>query len=91
MRFPSGGMIELCEDFSFAMKPGEAIRISGEGVGEYLDGDVALQSRVAGAIDLAHSASAERGENFVRPESAPRLECHRVLPSMIAVRRQDVA
>jgi hypothetical protein len=34
----------------------DAIRIRGDGVGENLDGDVALQLRVVCAIDLAHPA-----------------------------------
>jgi hypothetical protein len=36
-----------------------------------LDGDVAVQPRVARAIDLAHAAGTERGEDFVRAETRP--------------------
>ena len=36
------------------------------------DGDVAIKTGVAGTIDLAHTASAEAAENFVRAELGAR-------------------
>jgi hypothetical protein len=47
------------------LKTGHAVGITSEGRWQDLDGDVALQPRVAGAIDLAHSAGAEHGFDFV--------------------------
>ena len=36
---------------------------------KHLDRDVAIQLRIARAIDLAHSPSAEGGEDFVRTDA----------------------
>ena len=43
--------------------------IAGEGFGQDLERDVAIQLRVARAIHLAHAARAERGKDFVRAEA----------------------
>ena len=42
---------------------------SANDVGQDLERDVAIQLRVARAIDLAHAAGAEGGEDFVRAEA----------------------
>ena len=39
-------------------------------VGQDLDRDVAIQLRVARAIDLAHAAGADRHDDFVRAEAS---------------------
>ena len=38
-------------------------------LGQDLDGDVAIEPRVAGAIDLAHAACPQGGEDLVRAEA----------------------
>jgi hypothetical protein len=43
---------------------------------ENLDGDVAAEPRVAGAIDLAHSACADGRDDLVRTETAARGQRH---------------
>src|SRR5262249_24133206 len=48
----------------------DALDIGREHVGQNLDCDVAPKFRVAGAVDLAHSAFAELVEDVIRPESA---------------------
>src|SRR5262249_44420222 len=48
---------------------GEAARGVGARFGEHLDGDVAMQPRVARAIDLAHPAGAHRARDHERTES----------------------
>ena len=50
--------------------------IRGQIGGQNLDGYVALQPRIAGAIHLAHATGAERRDNFVRTEFSPRREPH---------------
>ena len=37
--------------------------------GQDLDGDRAIEAGVAGLVDLAHAAGADRGLDFVRPEA----------------------
>ena len=58
--------------------PGDPDR--SEALGEYLQGDVALQARVAGTIDLPHPARADQGENFVRARPRAHAEAHREVP-----------
>ena len=54
------GMVQRREHLRFALKPGEAIGIAGERVGQDLQRDVAIQLRIARAIHLAHAALADR-------------------------------
>ena len=44
--------------------------------GQDFERHLAVQVRVAGAIHLAHAARAERGDNFIRPESGSGLQGH---------------
>jgi len=53
---------------SFLGEALQAVRIGGETRGENLDGDIAIQAGVAGAVDFAHAASADGGLNVVRAE-----------------------
>ncbi len=64
------------ERFRLPLEANEAVRISGEELGEDLDGDVAIEPGVARAIDLAHAAGAERSNDGVRPEAGPCREGH---------------
>jgi hypothetical protein len=68
------GMIERGQDFGLALQASDAIGILREGGGQDLDRDVALQARVAGTIDLAHSAGADHRLDFVRTEARSALE-----------------
>ena len=64
-----------------ALEPRAAIGIAGEDGGQDLDGDVALEPRVARPVDLAHAARADRRDDLVRAESgAGRHGGHRVTP-----------
>ena len=51
-------------------------RIGRERAGEHLDGDRAIEPGVARAVDLAHAARAERGDDFVRTETRACFERH---------------
>ena len=62
-------MIERGEDLCFTFEASEAIRIKGERVREDLERNIAIQLEIARAIDLAHPAGAEGGEDLVRTES----------------------
>ena len=48
-------------------------------IGQDLDRDLAIELGVAGAIDLAHPAGAERGENLVGAEARAGREGHHYL------------
>jgi hypothetical protein len=50
------GMIQRCEDLRLASEARQAVGIVREVLGQHLDGDVAIQARIAGAPDFAHAA-----------------------------------
>jgi hypothetical protein len=52
------------------------VRIAGQRGGQDFDGNVALQARIARAIDVAHPAGTERGDDFVRSETSAGREVH---------------
>src|SRR5262245_1834588 len=56
-------MVERCENFRLTLESSQALSVGGERLRQYLDCDVALQSDVAGAIDLAHPPFIDEGEN----------------------------
>ena len=51
-------------------------RVLGEALGQHLDRDLAMQARVAGAIDLAHPARAQRSDDLVLSETGTGGEGH---------------
>ncbi len=62
------GVIERRQHAGFALKAGQTFGIAGDGRGENLDGDVALELRVEGAVHLAHAALADHRKDFVVAE-----------------------
>ena len=58
------GWFRDASDLRLPLESREAIGIVGERLGQDLDRDVALQLRIARAIDLAHAARAERARRF---------------------------
>ena len=71
-------VVEARQHLRFPLEPGEAIRVSGEGVGEDLQRDIAAELGVGGPIDLAHPAFADEGGDLVRAQCGSRLEGHLV-------------
>jgi len=63
-------VIERRDDFRFALKAREPIHIAGDRGGQHLDRHRPLQIVVGGAIDLAHAAGADGGDDLVRAESS---------------------
>ena len=61
-------MAERRDDAGFALEARERLGALDEVLGKHLHGDVTLQPCVAGAIDLAHAAGADRREELVRSE-----------------------
>ena len=53
------GMIERGSGFGFALEAFERLRVVREIVGEEFQGDEAIEARVFGFVDDAHSAAAE--------------------------------
>ena len=61
-------MIERGEDFGLALEPRQPLSVLGHVGRQHLEGDLALQRRVLGPVDLAHAAGAQEGEDFVGAE-----------------------
>ncbi len=69
-------MVEGAGGAGFLLEAGEPFVGVGERSGKDLDGDVATEPLVAGAIDLAHAAGAELAEDFVWADASACLKCH---------------
>ena len=69
-------VIERGEHLRFALEARQALRIGGEHLRQDLQGDVAPEPRVAGAIDLAHPAGPERTDDFVEANALASRQCH---------------
>ena len=65
------GVIQRRDLARFALEAFEARRIGGELAGEDLQRDVPVEPGVTGAVYLAHSSGAERGDDFVNADSGP--------------------
>ena len=69
-------VIQRRQRLRFARKPGQAIGIAGKGVRKDLQRDVAIQFRVARAIDFAHATRADRRGDFIDAETGAGGKCH---------------
>ncbi len=65
---PDVGVVQRGEDFGFTFKPGEAIRILCERLGEHFEGYVSVELGVSRPIHLAHAAFADLGGDLVWAE-----------------------
>jgi hypothetical protein len=70
------GVIQRGERLGLAPEAGEPIGIGGECLRQDLEGDVAVEARVAGFIDLAHAPFAKLGDHFEGPEACSWRERH---------------
>ena len=62
-------VVERGERLRFAGEPGQPIRVVGEGVGQDLQRDIAIELRVAGPKHLSHPAFADLRGDFVDAEA----------------------
>jgi hypothetical protein len=62
-------MVQRGEDLRFPLETGAAVGIHRVGIGQQLDGDLATEFRIARAIDFAHAAHPEKGDNLVRADT----------------------
>jgi hypothetical protein len=70
------GMVERGERARLALESHQPIGIVRERLRQDLERDIAPEPGVAGAIDLAHAAGANDGDDLVRPDARARGECH---------------
>ena len=64
-------MIEGRQRLRLTCEASHPLGIGGEGVRQDLEGDLAIQPRVAGAIHLAHAARAKQRQDLEGPETGP--------------------
>src|SRR5579863_8089109 len=74
------GMVQAGDGFGFAVEALAQISAIGKMSGQNLDGDDAVEARVAGAIHFSHSTRTDGGENFVWSKFGARDECHYFFP-----------
>src|ERR1700738_4989806 len=73
-------MIQRPRGARFLLEPPKPVRILRERSWKYLDGDFPPDAGISSAIDLPHSSSVERRDDFVWPESRSCRESHRSAP-----------
>ena len=69
-------MIQRRKQVRLAFETLPPFGVVGDGVGQHLEGDLALQLQVARGVDLAHSALAQRGEDFAGAEPGAKGKGH---------------
>jgi hypothetical protein len=62
-------MVQRRQDARLSLEARQTCGVVGKRLWQDLDGDVAAQARVTGAIDLAHPAGADRREDFVNSQA----------------------
>ena len=69
-------MTQTRDGARLTLEPLAKLGTGGEMGGEHLDGDLAVQARVAGAVNLTHAAGTERGDYLVRAEPTSGCQGH---------------
>ena len=69
-------MIQRGEDLRFTFEAREPFNVQGKGIRQDHQRDVAMQPRIARAMQLAHAARPEGGLNLVRAEARTGGKCH---------------
>ncbi len=67
-------MVQRSEGLRFSLESRDAFWIGSEQLWQDLDRDVAIELRVTCAVDLAHAAGPQGGEDLVRAEARAGLE-----------------
>ena len=77
------GVIQRRQRLRFTLESRQIICVARERGRQHLDRNLAIELRIAGAINLAHSARSERAEDFVGAEFVTGSEGHRENPSSV--------
>jgi hypothetical protein len=70
------GVVERRQQLRLAAEPRQAFRVLRDRRRQHLDGNLAIQAGVAGAIHRAHAAFADCGDELVRAETISRSQDH---------------
>jgi hypothetical protein len=69
-------MVQRGQRLRLSLEAHQAIGIGREQLGQDLDGDIAVEVRIARAIDLAHAARAEGGDEFMGAKTGAAAQRH---------------
>ena len=72
-------VIERRDDARLPIEPLAEVRIAGDRFWQNFDGDCSIEARVLRAVHLAHAASADQRDDFVRAEAGAGREAHPVI------------
>jgi hypothetical protein len=89
MRASASASVARPKSRRLLLEPAEPVRVVGHRRRQDLDGHVALQPRVARAVDLAHSARPERGADLVRSEPCSGGKRHDICSPQVALERRS--
>ena len=70
------GMVQCAGGARLLLESPQPVRVAGKSGGQHLDRDLALQPRIACAIDFAHSARADLPQDFIRTDARAGGRCH---------------
>ena len=73
------GVVECRQEIGFPREARQALRVASEERRQNLERDVARQLAVAGAVDFAHPAGADQGDDLVGAEACAGRQTHRGL------------
>src|SRR6185369_3556342 len=76
------GVVQPTREPGLLLQAAEDARVAGEGLSHHLDGHLALQAAVPGAVDLRHAAGAEHRQHLVGSETRSWGQPH--LPTLTA-------
>jgi len=69
-------VVQRCQELRFPLEASEPLFVTGELFGQDFDGDVALQLRIDGTVDLTHPTNPDGLGDLVVSQTGPRLERH---------------
>jgi hypothetical protein len=69
-------MIQRREHLRLTLKAGEAVVVSSDVRRQHLDGNIAVQTAIAGAIDLSHPAAPNQRQDLVSAEAGAGTDGH---------------
>ena len=79
------GMVEGGHRLRFDLEAPQAVGVRGHGRGEHLEGDIAPEAVIAGAVDLSHASGAEETRDFIGADPGPRGQLHVSTPGNAAI------
>ena len=81
-------MLQVADRVGFAVEALAGFRVTHQVRGEHLEGNQAVQARVAAFVHFPHPARSELREDFIRPKKRAGLEGHKPLIGAAPARKR---